>query len=138
MPAKDFYHDNLKRALIKDGWNVTNDPLTFKWGKKDIYIDLGAEEIIAAEKRGRQIAVEIKSFVSDSEVEDLKNALGQFILYHDILLRLEPERTLYLAVRESTFEDIFEEPIGEVLLENQRLKLIVFDPQKEVILKWLE
>jgi hypothetical protein len=76
MPAKDFYRDNLKRALIKDGWNVTDDPLTFKWGKKDIYIDLGAEEIIAAEKRGRQIAVEIKSFISDSEVEDLKNTLG--------------------------------------------------------------
>ncbi|MDX2041227.1 MAG: XisH family protein [Acidobacteriota bacterium] len=138
MPAKDFYHDSLKQALIKDGWDVTADPLTFKWGKKDIYIDLGAEEIIAAEKRGRRIAVEIKSFISDSEVEDLKNALGQFILYHDIMLRLEPDRTLYLAVRESTYADIFEEPIGEILLENRRIKLIVFDPQKEVILKWID
>jgi hypothetical protein len=138
MPAKDFYHDSFKQALIKDGWNVTDDPLIFKWGKKDIYVDLGAEQIIAAEKRGRRIAVEIKSFISDSEVEDLKNALGQFILYHDIMLRLEPDRTLYLAVRESTYADIFEEPIGEILLENQRVKLIVFDPQREVILKWVE
>ena len=138
MPAKDLYHDRFKRALVKDGWQVTDDPLTFKWGKKDIYIDLGAEQIIAAEKPGHRIAVEIKSFISDSEVEDLKNALGQFILYHDIMLRLEPDRTLYLAVRGSTYVDIFEEPIGEVLLENQRVKLIVFDPQKEVIIKWIE
>lgn len=138
MPAKDLYHDSFKRALVKDGWQVTDDPLTFKWGKKDIYIDLGAEQMIAAEKRGRRIAVEIKSFISDSEVEDLKNALGQFILYHDIMLRLEPDRTLYLAVRESTYADIFEEPIGEVLLENQRVRLIVFDPRQEVIVKWIE
>jgi hypothetical protein len=138
MPAKDYYHDNLKRALIKDGWDVTRDPLAIKWGKKDIYIDLGAEEIIAAEKRGRRIAVEIKSFISDSEVEDLKNALGQFVLYHDIMLQVEPDRTLYLAIRESTYVDIFQEPIGQILLENQRVRLIVFDPRKEVILKWID
>ncbi|MGH9767943.1 MAG: element excision factor XisH family protein [Blastocatellia bacterium] len=138
MPAKDFYHDNLKRALINDGWKVTHDPLAFKWGKKDIYIDLGAEEIIAAEKRGRRIAVEVKSFIGDSEVEDLKNALGQFVLYHDIMSRVEPDRMLYLAIREATYADVFQEPVGEILLENQRVRLIVFDPQKEVIVKWID
>lgn len=137
MPAKDIYHNNLKNALIKDGWAVTHDPLALKWGKKDIYVDLGAEQIIAAEKREQKIAVEIKSFIGDSEVEDLKNALGQFILYHDILARSEPNRELYLAIRESTYVDIFEEPIGEILLENHRLRLIVFEPTKEVIIKWI-
>ncbi|MCI0488287.1 MAG: XisH family protein [Blastocatellia bacterium] len=138
MPAKDIYHDTLKNALAKDGWTITHDPLALKWGKKDVYIDLGAERIIAAEKPGRQIAVEVKSFVGASEVEDLKNALGQFILYHDILSRAEPKRILYLAVRESTYADIFQEPIGEILLENQRVRLIVFDPRTEVIVKWIE
>jgi hypothetical protein len=138
MPAKDFYHENLKRALINDGWKVTHDPLAFKWGKKDIYIDLGAEEIIAAEKGGRRIAVEVKSFIGDSEVEDLKNAIGQFVLYHDIMSRVEPDRILYLAIREATYIDVFQEPIGEILLENQRVRLIIFDPQKEVVVKWIE
>ncbi|MGH9840682.1 MAG: element excision factor XisH family protein [Blastocatellia bacterium] len=137
MPAKDVYHDNLKRALVNDGWTITHDPLTYKWGKKDIYVDLGAEQFIAAEKHERRIAVEVKSFISDSEVEDLKNALGQFVLYHDILDRLEPERMLYLAIRDSTFTEVFQEPIGEILLENQRMRLIVFDPVKEVIVKWI-
>jgi len=138
MPAKDFYHDNLKRALINDGWKITHDPLTFKWGKKDIYIDLGAEEIIAAEKSGRRIAVEVKSFIGDSEVEDLKNAVGQFVLYHDIMDRVAPDRILYLAIREATYADVFQEPVGEILLENQRVRLIIFDPQKEVIIKWID
>ncbi len=27
MPAKDIYHDTVKKALIKDGWKITHDPL---------------------------------------------------------------------------------------------------------------
>ena len=81
--------------------------------------------------------MEIKSFVGPSEVEDMKNALGQFVLYHDILSRVEPDRMLYLAVRQATFVDLFEEPIGKLLLENQRVRLIVFDPKTEAIVKWI-
>ena len=137
MPVKDIYHDAVRNALIKDGWTITHDPLILKWGLKDLYVDLGAERLVAAEKEGRKIAVEIKSFVSQSEVEDLENAIGQFVLYHDILNRIEPDRVLYLAVREAIFTSVFEEPIGQVLLENQRVKLVVFDPQAEVIVKWI-
>jgi len=61
MPAKDIYHDSVKNALIKDGWTITHDPLMLRWGKKDMFIDLGAEFILAAEKSDRKIAVEIKS-----------------------------------------------------------------------------
>ncbi len=137
MSARDIYHDCVKNALSKDGWAITHDPFILRWGLKDLYIDLGAEKLLAAEKAGQKIAVEVKSFVSPSEVEDLRNAVGQFILYHDILARTEPERKLYLAIREAVFVDVFEEPIGEVLLENQRLQLIIFDPKAEVIVKWI-
>lgn len=137
MPAKDIYHDAVKQALIKDGWTITHDPLILKWGIKDLYVDLGAERLVAAEKEGRTIAVEVKSFVSQSEMADLENAIGQFILYHDIMARTEPNRVLYLAIRVAIFENIFEEPIGRILLENQRLRLVVFDPEAEVIVKWI-
>ena len=111
--------------------------MILKWGLKDLYVDLGAEQLVAAEKDGRKIAVEVKSFVSQSEVEDLETAVGQFVLYHDIMSRTEPDRVLYLAVRAAVFSSVFEEPIGQVLLENQRVKLVVFDPQAEVIVKWI-
>jgi hypothetical protein len=75
MPAKDIYHDAVKKALVKDGWNITHDPLRLQWGAKDLYIDLGAEQLLAAEKGERKIAVEIKGFVSPSAVADLENAL---------------------------------------------------------------
>ena len=99
MPAKDIYHDIVKNALIKDGWTITHDPLVLRWGTTDVYVDLGAEQLLAAEKHGQKIAVEIKSFVGRSDVDDLEKALGQYLLYHDILVQREPDRILYLAVR---------------------------------------
>jgi len=137
MPAKDIYHDHVKNALIKDGWFITHDPLTLKWGKKDMYADLGAEKILAAEKKERKIAVEVKSFVGPSIIKDLRDALGQYVLYHDILKCTEPNRILYLAIRQAVFLDIFEEPVGELLLKNQRVRLIVFNQRTEEVIKWI-
>ncbi len=108
MPAKDIYHDAVKNALIKDGWTITHDPLRLPFGGKDVYVDFGAEQLLAAEKADRQIAVEIKSFVSDSEINDLEKALGQYTLYHDLLAELEPNRVLYLAVPQEVLLDFFE------------------------------
>lgn len=127
----------VKNALVKDGWTITHDPLKLKWGKKDLFIDLGAEQLLAAEKEETKIAVEIKSFVGRSDVADLENVLGQYVLYHDILEEVSPERVLYLAIRDAIFQDIFEEPIGKLLLNKKRVKLIVFDPDKEEILRWI-
>jgi hypothetical protein len=137
MPAKDLYHDTVKTGLIKDGWTITDDPLRVQAGEKDLYIDLGARRLLAATKGDQKIAVEVKSFLGPSEVKDLQQALGQFILYHDLLAISDPERTLYLAVSLEVYREIFEEPIGMVLLENQRLRLIVFDPHQEVLLQWI-
>lgn len=137
MPAKDIFHDNISNALIKDGWRITDDPLKLQWGKKDLYVDLGAEKLIAAEKENQKIAVEIKSFIGHSQVADLQQALGQYTLYLDIIEETEPERILYLAIRETTFEDIFTEPIGQILLDKKRLKLIVFDADREEIIQWI-
>jgi hypothetical protein len=81
MPARDVYHDQVKSALVKDGWRITHDPLSLKWNEQDLFVDLGAEEVLAAEKSGRRIAVEIKSFIGPSQMHDLEQALGQFILY---------------------------------------------------------
>jgi hypothetical protein len=129
MPAKDIYHDQVRNALEKENWQITKDPLVLKWGIRDLYIDLGAEKLIAAEKTGQKIAVEVKSFVSNSPISDLEKALGQYILYHDILQQLEPNRRLYLAIRQETYSELFEEPVGKILLENQRLCLLVFDSE---------
>jgi XisH protein len=137
VPAKDTYHDSCRNALIKDGWTITHDPLRLKWGNKDMYVDLGAEQLVTAEKAGYKIAVEIKSFIGASELNDIENAVGQYFVYRSVMARTEPNRTLYLAVHNEVFIDIFEEPIGLLMLEDYQIPLLVFDIKTEVILKWI-
>lgn len=81
MPVRDRYHENLKNALIKDGWNVTDDPFHLKWGKKDLYVDLAAEKLLIAQKGTEKIAVEIKTFSGDSEVADLARTGDWSVFY---------------------------------------------------------
>lgn len=137
MPARDTYHDPVKRALIKEGWTITNDPLHLKWGRKDMYVDLGASRLLAAQKEERKIAVEIKTFGGRSEMEDLEKALGQYILYFDVLMEVQPDRQLYLALPIWAYESLFVEPLGQLLLKKDRLHLIVFEPNQEVITQWI-
>lgn len=76
MPARGMYHDTVRSALVKDGWTITHDPFKLEWGAKDLFVDLGAEQLVAAVKANVRIAVEIKSFLGPSDVEDLEQALG--------------------------------------------------------------
>lgn len=138
MPALDFYHNAVKQSLIKANWIITHDPLPLKWAKRNLSIDLGAERVFAADFQQRKIAVEVKSFLNDSRVADLQQALGQYILYEDILKQTFPERKLYLAMLFSAYLDLFEgDQFGKILLDNNRLMLIIFNPEKEEIIKWI-
>lgn len=137
MSAKDLYHNTVKRVLVKDGWTITHDPLRLQVGLRRIFVDLGAEKLLAAEKGQQKIAVEVKSFISKSEVADLEDALGQYVLYKKVLARKEPDRQVFLAIKRSAFVSIFEDEIGKILLEDGDLNLLVFDEQTEEIVQWI-
>jgi hypothetical protein len=139
MPAKNFYHDNVIRALITDGWTMTHDPLTLSFGGKDLFVDLGAERAaVAAEKEGRRIAVEVQSFLSPSPVSDLQQAVGQYEIDRALLLESEPERLPYLAVPRRVHEGLLSERFGQMIIARLRLRVLVFDEQTERILRWIE
>ena len=100
MSARDIFHQQVKRALSKEGWSITHDPYWIKLAGSDmnVYIDLAAEQVLAAEKEGVKIAVEIKSFLGTSFLSDFHAALGQYLDYRVALKQKEPERGLFLAV----------------------------------------
>jgi hypothetical protein len=137
MPKKDLYHDVVANALRTDGWTITHDPLVLAIGRRDIYVDCGAEHPITAEKEGRKIAVEVKSFVGPSIVHDLEQALGQYGLYRMVLAQDEPQRQLFLAIPEGTYEGIFREPLGQLVLAEGHMYMLVFNPSQEVIVRWI-
>ncbi|RKZ38634.1 MAG: fatty-acid synthase [Gammaproteobacteria bacterium] len=137
MPAKDIYHNLVKTALMADGWTITADPLHLSYGGRNVYVDLGAEQPIGAEKEDHEIAVEVKSFVGESDVHELGKSIGQYNMYRDILSEIENDRELYLAVPSFTFDGILSEPLGQLLIRKEQLKLIIFEETKERIRKWI-
>jgi XisH protein len=136
MSAKDRFHDAVKRALQKDGWTVTNDPLTFRYGGVDVYIDLAAEQVIAAERGSETIAVEIKSFLAPSAISEFHTALGQLLNYRTVLKRKDPARTLYLAVPAEAYEVFFQLEFTQAVIEDYQLKLIIYNIETEEIVQW--
>jgi hypothetical protein len=135
--AKDIYHNTVRTALEKDGWTITDDPLTLKVGGRSAFVDLGAEKLFAAEKEGKRIAVEVKSFISPSPVKDLEQALGQYIMYSQVLERQNFSKSLYLAISESVFLDFFSEELPQLMIELNNLKLLIFDADSAEIVKWI-
>jgi len=135
--AKDIYHDLVKELLIKDGWTITHDPLFLAFGVRKVYADIGAERLIAAEKGKEKIAVEIKSFVGGSAIDDLEHALGQYRIYLHLLNELEKDRALFLAMPADAFADVFTDPFGDMIRRNEALNLLVFSPKKKEIKEWL-
>jgi hypothetical protein len=136
MPAKDAYHDAVRNALVKDGWTITDDPFRISWDERNMYADLGAERFLAAQRLNRRIAVEIKSFLGKSLLDDLEKALGQFILYRTVLARIEHGREMLLAIPYDVAV-IFDEPLGMLLLESNLVRVISFDPVREEIVRWI-
>lgn len=136
MSALDRFHNAVKNALIADGWTVTHDPLRLTAGRRNVYVDLGAERLLAADKGNQKIAVEIKSFMGRSEVAELEQAVGQYWLYRGLLKRQEPDRVLYMAIPKETWETLFQEVIGEVVLEEPLTHVLAYDPDTETIVEW--
>jgi XisH protein len=144
MPAKDRIHELVKQALLKDGWQITDDPYVISYGERFLFVDLAAistaktsSRLIAAVRQNKRIAIEIKEFRSQSAIADLEKTLGQYLLYRLLLSKIDPELELYLAITNTTYDDIFSEPIGELVIEEIPLKLIVIDIQTMEIQQWL-
>ncbi|NJK99664.1 MAG: fatty-acid oxidation protein subunit alpha, partial [Spirulinaceae cyanobacterium SM2_1_0] len=107
MSRKNTFHDIVRRSLEKDGWTITHDPLQLRYELGNLYVDLGAEKILTAEREGQKIAVEVKSFLQNSAVSEFHSALGQFISYRTLLDEQYPDYVLYLAVPRDIYTSFF-------------------------------
>lgn len=137
MARRDKFHDAVRHALEKESWIITDDPLDFRVGEVDFEIDLGAEQVIGAEKNGQKIAIEIKTFLEESPVSAFHKATGQYDNYLMGLELYEPDRKLYLAIPASVYNSFFQRPFVKLVVERKQIRLIVFQTTKETIIKWI-
>ncbi len=137
MSAKDAYHNTVKAALQKDGWRITHDPLILELSSGRLEIDLGAEDLVAAQRDGAQIAVEIKSFLAPSLISEFHGALGQFLNYRVALKLKEPNRVLYLAVPIKVYRNFFTGELAQLSIAEYQVKLLIFDPEQVEVAEWI-
>lgn len=137
MPARDIYHEAVKKSLINDGWTIAADPYIIKYEDAELYADLAAEKPIAAERQGQRIVVEIKSFIGKSPMTDFHNALGQYIVYRNLLQLTEPKYQLFLAIDNITYSDFFQRPSIQIIVHQNSLHLLIVDIQQERIEQWI-
>ncbi len=134
MPAKDRYHDTVKRALGKDGWTIDDEQITLTVEQRNLWIDLQASK---TEPR-LVILIEVKELAEvDSAVEALANALGKFELYRLAIRAANLAFPLFLAVTKDAYDGILSERIGRLALEHAQIPLIVFDATREEIVEWI-
>lgn len=138
MSARDKIHNPVKSALRKTDWLVTDDPYVISYGERFLFVDLGAEsQFIGAEKENCQIAIEIKELRGRSVIVELEQAIGQYILYQLLLTQVDPGRKLYLAITTQTYENLFQEPIGQLVLQDLPLRLLVVDIAAQEVRQWI-
>ena len=135
--AKDTFHNVVKVALTAEGWEVTHDPLPIDYGDVQMQIDLGAERLIAAERDAEKIAVEVKSFNNPSAISEFHTAVGQYLNYRRALRFQDPQRTLYLAVPSSTYDQFFRLKFIEEGVKEYELLLLVYNVEGSRIVQWI-
>jgi hypothetical protein len=135
--ARDIFHPIVREALEKEGWIITHDPYKVRVKGQPFDIDLGAEQVVAAEKGIQKIAVEVKSYLAASFAYEFHSVLGQYLNYETFMGIQEPDRTLYLAVPEHIYEKFFTQEATQYILEKFRLNLVIFDKDTRTILRWI-
>jgi hypothetical protein len=144
MPRRDSIHKMVSQSLQKDGWEITDDPYVISYGRRFLFIDLGVSDsyshpqarLIGASQQNQHIAIEIKEFRGNSVIADLEQAIGQYMLYQLLLQQVDPERQLYLAITDTTFDTIFSEPIGKLVIRDLPLKLLVINSETIEVKQW--
>lgn len=137
MPAKDLYHTVVRQALVQDGWAILAENYPLEYEGDRLYADIAAEKAIAAERQGQKIIVEVKSFLGRSFMNDLELAVGQYIIYRNILQATSSDFQLYLAIPARTYNTGFQKKLAQLIVQSNQVNLLVFNPEQEVIEKWI-
>lgn len=137
MPAKDRYHEVVRMALIKDGWQITFDPYPIRYEEIKLVADLASYKTFSANREGVHLVIEVKSFLSRSPMREFETALGQYLIYKTFLEITHPEYKVYLAVGDKIYQDFFEKIAIQLILKKYQISLLVVDFEQEKISQWI-
>ncbi|NEQ97557.1 MAG: XisH protein [Cyanothece sp. SIO2G6] len=137
MPAKDRYHETVKNALIKDGWQITADPYPIKYEEVKLAADLSSQRTLSANRGTEYVVVEIKSFLAPSAMREFETALGQYLIYRTFLEVTHPDYRVYLAIGSTIYRTFFQRVAIQLILKKYQVSLLVVNLEQEEIEQWL-
>ncbi|NJN60873.1 MAG: fatty-acid synthase [Coleofasciculaceae cyanobacterium RL_1_1] len=135
MPRRDLYHDTVKNALIKDGWTITHDPLTLGDADLRVYADLCVTKSTNTDAQ-ISLTIEVKVFGTSSHATELEKAVGQYVLYRSILRHKDSPIQTYLAIPTQIYRTFFQHQIVQNLIQDEQIRLLIFNPATETIEQW--
>jgi hypothetical protein len=137
MPAYDQCHDQVIRALQKEGWSIRSQQYKLAFEGRKLYVDV--EAVRGSNGTGEHILlVEIKCFADrDRFVSDLYNAIGQYILYREIVNATTLPLPLYLTIPLAVYNTEFNEMVKRTFREN-RINSVLIDLDQEEVVRWIK
>ncbi len=130
MPVQDTCQPQVVAALQKDGWTITDQQITFK--RPDLYVFIDLE----AKKGDAGAYIEVKCFPSAADTSEFYAAIGQYLVYREVLSIESPNTTLYLAIPTRIWNEQFGDTYRSTALKNH-VKIIVVDLEAETIAQWI-
>ncbi len=134
MPVIDTCQPQVIRALEKDGWQIQGMNIHLRYKRRYVFVDIQAVHVVNGLSRQILLA-EVKCFANPSEAtQDIYMAIGQYAMYLAMLEERGDIRPLYLAIPAHAyglFDTVVQRATSYV-----KMKLIVVDIDREVILEW--
>ena len=137
--ARDLFHENVREALLKEGWNITHDPLRVPIDGSYMEVDIAAEILFAAERGEEKIAVEVKSFLGKSFMNNFHEAMGQYLDYRSALEDFDSQRIVFLALPHFAYQHrLYQGQFIQKRLREEEARIIIFDQVRNEILQWIK
>src|SRR5262245_27567850 len=132
MPALDSCHQQIVNALNKAGWDVDPKPVFIRTPEISIFADIQAEYSNGYPKE--IVVIEVKCFVDErNDLDELYRAIGQYVIYRNILRERQIDLPLYLANPVHVHERLFKKKVVALSRSEIQMKLIVIDIDREEI-----
>ena len=137
MPAVDQCHEQVKRALQKDGWQLLAEQYRLYVPKeRQLYVDLYLSRQVNG-TREQLLLTEVKCFPERSAITtELYQAVGQYLFYRDKIDVLKLSAILYLAMPLHVFEYL--DDSVERVMRRYEIHTVVIDLDAERVVRWIK
>lgn len=137
MSREDFYHKHFQNALLTAGWTIETEQFRLPFYDTKVKIDFTASKTQEDGSR-KLVAVEVKNFrETDSYNNQFQRAVGQYLLYRDLLTHSDFTHQLFLAVPAEVHKGFFSDDAVSRLMKELKFNLVTFDPETATLVQWI-